>query len=73
LVVYASATPDPVAEPYTALGWVRAQVKAGRAVFCTTSVLHEIELSSAPLYSVPEDKIPSYVSKSSTFMRVVVG
>lgn len=69
-LVYAFATEDPVAEPYTALGWVKAEIASGRKVFCTTSALDEITLSSAPLYSFAADKVPSYVT-SETFFQVV--
>jgi len=70
--VFASAVTDPLADPYTAKSWVRAEQTSGRVVFCTTSVLEELELSSAPLYSFAPDKVPSYVAKSTTFYRLPI-
>jgi hypothetical protein len=67
--IFAQAV-DLLADPYTAKSWVRAEQTTGRVVFCTTSVLEELELSSAPLYSFAPDKIPSYVAKSTTFYRL---
>lgn len=68
--VFAQVLADPIADPYTAKAWVRAEQTSGRVVFSTTSVLEELELSSAPLYSFPTDKIPAYIQKSSTFYRL---